>query len=580
MAATSYRQWSVDDVTKWLESIHLHSLIPTFERLNISGSDLPQLDDGFLREKLRITKPAEMIALKGAISNLTDAPAATTNRKVSNAVGGVKPLERSGSFERKKTYPLSRKTTSFTPTTMPRNFTVAGGEKESIVGTREPQLKKGASAPEVLDDRCRYSGWIRKQGGGYKNWRKRYLVLRLGCLYYFANETAKEPKGCFTLAGYHTEICNDPEILKKQKWTLKVEPVNGALRTYYVSVGAKRELHAWKQAIDEEIAACARRPKYNDRVPGGGVVVADVGAIEEVGEGSSDEEGDDEEPIYDQPDEGDEDFNEDGESPIYDRPDDEEEDDPYCEISEEVIPGLRPPSPHATLPTTPKGGPLAVKSFKGIDDWELAPEHRVLGGGKGGRPTVPMRSPVSLGLDQKQAPPMMVGRGGSHEEMGEETYLPIIGSGPSESSSSITSEKTKLYSPPHNPIMERPELDQDYEDDKALDGEDYGGDDSDAYYVVFRKPEELMPPSCLFDNLDRAEADRLLRAKGVNGTYLIRAGSRAGSEKVLSVWHEDRCRHYKLFKDEVLYYAHLMSYIATCLTRTNSMHLLPTSKRK
>ena len=44
---------------------------------------------------------------------------------------------------------------------------------------------------------------------------------------------------------------------------------------------------------------------------------------------------------------------------------------------------------------------------------------------------------------------------------------------------------------------------------------------------------------------------RLLRAKGVNGTYLIRAGSHAGSEKVLSVWHEDRCRHYKLFKDEV-----------------------------
>ena len=49
------------------------------------------------------------------------------------------------------------------------------------------------------------------------------------------------------------------------------------------------------------------------------------------------------------------------------------------EISEEVIPGLRPPSPHATLPTTAKGGPMAVKSFKGIDDWELAPEHRVLG---------------------------------------------------------------------------------------------------------------------------------------------------------------------------------------------------------
>ena len=40
-----------------------------------------------------------------------------------------------------------------------------------------------------------------------------------------------------------TEICHDPEIVKKQKWTLKVEPVNGALRTYYMSVGAKRELY-------------------------------------------------------------------------------------------------------------------------------------------------------------------------------------------------------------------------------------------------------------------------------------------------------------------------------------------------
>lgn len=52
---------------------------------------------------------------------------------------------------------------------------------------------------------------------------------------------------------------------------------------------------------------------------------------------------------------------------------------------------------------------------------------------------------------------------------------------------------------------------------------------------------------------------RLLRAKGVNGTYLIRAGSRAGSEKVLSVWHEDRCRHYKLFKDEVCVYYYIQS---------------------
>lgn len=44
---------------------------------------------------------------------------------------------------------------------------------------------------------------------------------------------------------------------------------------------------------------------------------------------------------------------------------------------------------------------------------------------------------------------------------------------------------------------------------------------------------------------------RLLRAKNRDGTYLIREGSHAGAEKVLSVWHIDRCRHYKLFKDKV-----------------------------
>ena len=44
---------------------------------------------------------------------------------------------------------------------------------------------------------------------------------------------------------------------------------------------------------------------------------------------------------------------------------------------------------------------------------------------------------------------------------------------------------------------------------------------------------------------------RLLRGKCRDGTYLIRAGAHAGAEKVLSVWHIDRCRHYKLFKDDV-----------------------------
>ena len=32
--------------------------------------------------------------------------------------------------------------------------------------------------------------------------KRRYLILREGCLYYFANETASHPKGSFVLVGY------------------------------------------------------------------------------------------------------------------------------------------------------------------------------------------------------------------------------------------------------------------------------------------------------------------------------------------------------------------------------------------
>lgn len=160
--AQNYKQWDVEAVSQWLESIHLHSLIPLFERNNITGADLPLLDDAYFRDHLRITKPAELAALRGALHSLTESSARQVKPAVAkrSVTAPPRPMERerSGSFDKPPKKP--------TPVTMPRNFTVP---ERDFAPTREPQLKKGASAPEVLDDRCRYSGWIRKQGGGYKN---------------------------------------------------------------------------------------------------------------------------------------------------------------------------------------------------------------------------------------------------------------------------------------------------------------------------------------------------------------------------------------------------------------------------
>ena len=38
-------------------------------------------------------------------------------------------------------------------------------------------------------------GWLWKQGGRYKSWKRRWFVLNDGCLYYFQHTAENVPKG-------------------------------------------------------------------------------------------------------------------------------------------------------------------------------------------------------------------------------------------------------------------------------------------------------------------------------------------------------------------------------------------------
>ena len=40
-------------------------------------------------------------------------------------------------------------------------------------------------------------GWLVKQGGSWKNWKRRWFVLSDGCLYYFQHTAENVPKGSF-----------------------------------------------------------------------------------------------------------------------------------------------------------------------------------------------------------------------------------------------------------------------------------------------------------------------------------------------------------------------------------------------
>ena len=168
MAAPSYqnlRNWDVDDVSRWLGQIHLSSLIPNFERIGITGLDIPQIDDRYIRERLKVVKPAEVMALKGALSKLVEDSQQPVRKKSAHQRS---EYQRSGTMEKGLRSPPSVNA----PWTMPRNYTVSSGVPLGMgreKATRAPQLISGGSAQELLDDHVRYSGWIRKQGGGYKN---------------------------------------------------------------------------------------------------------------------------------------------------------------------------------------------------------------------------------------------------------------------------------------------------------------------------------------------------------------------------------------------------------------------------
>lgn len=178
---SDYTTWTVDDVSNWLSQINLSSLVPTFERLGINGLQLAQIDDQFMKERLRMSKPSEVLALRGAIITLRDSPPPNPplmagagvggggNRKTSAQVGlSNRPQSIAvPSSNRIRTNSYDKTTNTATGTVAARTLpnrsltTPPGGFKQ------QPMLSTG-SAQVLLED-CRHCGWIIKQGGGYKN---------------------------------------------------------------------------------------------------------------------------------------------------------------------------------------------------------------------------------------------------------------------------------------------------------------------------------------------------------------------------------------------------------------------------
>lgn len=153
-------EWDYEDVASWLCSINLSQLITTFERNEISGTTLLSINDAFMKETLRMNKPAEITALRGALAALTQQDQIASRK-------GIKTLPKTLSSNVQRN-PRDRAESAGAEAKPPTSPRILAGKRTLDTGAKEPQLLI-APARQLLDDHCTHSGWIRKQGGNHRS---------------------------------------------------------------------------------------------------------------------------------------------------------------------------------------------------------------------------------------------------------------------------------------------------------------------------------------------------------------------------------------------------------------------------
>lgn len=117
------------------------------------------------------------------------------------------------------------------------------------------------------------SGWLVKEGGHMKSWKKRWFTLANNCLYYFENEGDDKPKGTIPLENLCVrelssfkkpncfEILREEEgaAVKGNKTTKKGLVVQGNHSSYKLQASNRQEMDGWMKCIR---AAMQRDPVF------------------------------------------------------------------------------------------------------------------------------------------------------------------------------------------------------------------------------------------------------------------------------------------------------------------------------
>uniref|UniRef100_A0AAY4DSK4 Cytohesin 1 n=1 Tax=Denticeps clupeoides TaxID=299321 RepID=A0AAY4DSK4_9TELE len=109
-------------------------------------------------------------------------------------------------------------------------------------------------------------GWLLKEGGRVKTWKRRWFILTDNCLYYFQYTTDKEPKGIIPLENLCVTVVDDPhkqyclELFNPQGKKIKAcktetdgRVVVGKHQSYRISASSAEERDDWINSIRASI---------------------------------------------------------------------------------------------------------------------------------------------------------------------------------------------------------------------------------------------------------------------------------------------------------------------------------------
>ncbi|XP_050032930.3 cytohesin-1 isoform X1 [Dermacentor andersoni] len=110
-------------------------------------------------------------------------------------------------------------------------------------------------------------GWLWKQGGRYKSWKRRWFILNDNCLYYFEYTTDKEPRGIIPLENVQVKEVQDrhkpncfelfsvgSELIKACKTDSEGKVVEGKHTVYRMSAATPEEKDQWIQCLRQSIS--------------------------------------------------------------------------------------------------------------------------------------------------------------------------------------------------------------------------------------------------------------------------------------------------------------------------------------